>query len=337
MDLEVAEKPNKIEIKSKKIIMVPLPQFYLGVLETKKGREYAIKESSHYIYLKDVRAEDKTRQIIIAGYFFVLAILLLLYTSIRRSIYPIKELEKKVLQFGRGDFNVDCSSDREDEIGRLANSFDMSIRKLKALMDGRMLFLRNAAHELKTPLTKGMIALELPDTPKKTQTFKNVFKRLNDLVTELLNIEKITSGNMRVIKKPYSLEKIIENVEKLLFLEKGDIQKEVGDIKIRVDFDLFSLALKNLVDNGLKYGEKGSCHIVLEDRRLMVVSRGEKLSKDFKEFLEPFSKENGNKEGFGLGLFIVNYILNAHGYTLDYKAENGNNIFYFDLRGTSKF
>ena len=71
MDLEIVGRPDTIDKNTKNIIMVPLPKFYLGIFQTKQGQEYTIKESSKNIYIKDIRAEDKTKKVLIAGYFFI--------------------------------------------------------------------------------------------------------------------------------------------------------------------------------------------------------------------------------------------------------------------------
>ena len=255
--------------------------------------------------------------------------LFLFYISIFRSISPIKALEKKVKLFGEGDFGVDCSSDRKDEIGNLANSFDSSIKRLKELMDARMLFLRNAAHELKTPLTKGMIALELPDGEKKSKSLKGVFIRLNTLIGELLNIEKITSGNLKLILEEKRLIDIIFNVEALLFLEKNTLSHNIKNERVKVDWSLYSLAIKNLVDNGIKYSKNSKVTIEIKNGYFYVINQGEKLNKPLEYYLEPFSKDNTNQQGFGLGLFIVNHIFKAHNSKLRYIHENGCSKFYF--------
>ena len=96
---------------------------------------------------------------------------------------------------------------------------------------------------------------------------------------------------------------------------------------VNVDFELFSIAIKNIIDNAIKYGiEKPN--IIIKDDNLIISSSGEKLSKTLDEYKKPFNKEFENsKSGLGLGLYIVQNILKAHSLVVEYIYHNGNNIF----------
>ena len=332
LDLEITSPPKEMSKKEDSVMQVSLPKFYLDVKQEGHRQQVAVKADYGQVWLRDVRPQEKTKFIIIFGYFSMMGMLALLYLSIVRSIYPLKVLQQKIVRFGQGDFSVRCRTDRTDEIGSVANAFDTAIRKQKELMDARMLFLRNAAHELKTPLTKGMIALELPDTPKKSQVLGGVFTRLDNLVRELMDIEKLTSGNIRPNPSVHRLEDVFHHAADLLFMEPEEFDYDLDDTMVKVDYRLTALALKNLMDNGIKYGTLGEpVKIRLEGTRLEVANKGKPLSEEFAHYLEPFSKETENQQGFGLGLFIVHHIAKAQEMGFDYHHEEGWNVFTLEM------
>lgn len=332
LDLEITSPPLEMSKKEESVIQVSLPKFYLDVKQEGHRQQVAVKADYGQVWLRDVRPQEKTKFIIIIGYFSMMGLLALLYLSIVRSIYPLKVLQQKIVRFGRGDFTVRCRTDRTDEIGSVANAFDTAIRKQKELMDARMLFLRNAAHELKTPLTKGMIALELPESPKKSQVLGGVFTRLDNLVRELMDIEKLTSGNIRPNPSVHRLEDVFHHAADLLFMEPEEFDHDLDDAMVKVDYRLTALALKNLMDNGIKYGNGEPVKIRLSGTRLEVANRGNPLSREFCHYLEPFAKETENQQGFGLGLFIVHHIALAQGMSFDYRYEEGWNVFGLELK-----
>ena len=88
-----------------------------------------------------------------------------------------------------------------------------------------------------------------------------------------------------------------------------------------------SIALKNLIDNALKYAIYFPIIIKVDKNEISISNSGEKLSKEFEYYLKPFTQELIQRDGFGLGLSIVKKIIDKHNFKLIYKYENNFNIF----------
>ncbi|MGB3750671.1 MAG: ATP-binding protein, partial [Arcobacteraceae bacterium] len=90
-----------------------------------------------------------------------------------------------------------------------------------------------------------------------------------------------------------------------------------------------SMAIKNLIDNALKYKTKDKVEIVVDSRQVVVKNYGEKLTKDLEYCMGTFTQEDNtrNIKGYGLGLNIVKRVLDHHHFTLEYSYENNQNIF----------
>ena len=165
--------------------------------------------------------------------------------------------------------------------------------KLKDLINSRQLFLRAIMHELKTPIGKGRIVSEmLQDTKSKTRLI-SIFERLDLLINEFGKLEQIVSKNYTLHVKEYSLVNVVEHAADLLMLdeEKRALHVKIdieSDICVEVDFESFALALKNLMDNAIKYSKDKQVHIDVKENKLYIENRGDAKLLDIKEYEKPF-------------------------------------------------
>lgn len=105
------------------------------------------------------------------------------------------------------------------------------------------------------------------------------------------------------------------------------LKTTTSTLLVEVDFELFATALKNLLDNALKHA-RGDILVVLSEKSIKVNSLGDKLLEHRLDFTRPFNREmEGSTAGLGLGLYIVNAIVQKHGFCLTYDYEDGQNCF----------
>ena len=190
-------------------------------------------------------------------------------------------------------------------------------------------------HELKTPIAKGRIVSELIDDNKQKDRMISIFDKLNFLINDFSNIEQIVSKNYKINKFPISIDKILEKSIDMMMLENPQKKIEIENISnilIKVDLDLFALALKNLLDNGVKYSSDKKVKIIQKDNEILIISNGDKLQKPLEEYFKPYHNDTSNKNhGMGLGLYIVSEILNIHNMQLKYEHLENANIFKINL------
>ncbi len=257
----------------------------------------------------------------------VFILIILLYLWIMKSLQPLAKLKNQIQKFSQGDLEIDCKSDKEDEIAEVANEFDHAVTMIRELLHSRQLFLRAIMHELKTPIAKGrLIAEMLPDEKSKLR-MHSIFERLNLLIDEFAKIEKITSKNFELTLKPYKMTDLVEASIDLLMIENPKRLIETiieEDYEVTVDFELFTLVVKNLLDNAIKYSTDKHITIVISKQGLEIMNHGDKLEEPLAHYFEPF---HTSKKGLGLGLYIVKSILDIHHMRLDYLYKNGANWF----------
>ncbi|MCH5313007.1 MAG: HAMP domain-containing histidine kinase [Helicobacter sp.] len=250
-----------------------------------------------------------------------------------RSLMPIKILKKQIKQFAEGNFGAYHNQNAKDEIAELYNEFYKASNKIKSLNESRSLLLRSIMHELKTPITKGRIVAEMVQDSTQKQQLCSSFTRLNELINEFAKLEQINSQNYHINKQEFLLVDLMSHTEDMLLIDKSNESSPITfsspNALIKADFDLFVIALKNLLDNAIKYSTDGKVSVYVKNDRLCTSSKGEPLAYPLEDYFKPYFKnaKNPSSQGFGLGMYIIKNTLDNQGFDLSYKHENGCNIF----------
>jgi two-component system OmpR family sensor kinase len=307
--------------------------FKLRYLELNERHFVLIQTPNEKIILTSQRISSDDKNIILIVYILILLIFIFLYLSIVNKLKPLKILKQSAKEFGDENFDVNFLTSNEDEISQLANEFHKAAQKLKKLKESRNVFIRNIMHELKTPITKGNFLTQLPQTEENIESMQKVFYRLESLINEFASIEELISTKKELEKKSYFLEDIVDNAIDILMCEEDKVVKAFDNIKIDVDFTLFSIAVKNLLDNGIKYSKDKKVIVKTDASKIVFENVGLKLSYELQNYFEPFFKGNKSNlpQSFGLGLYIVKHILDAHSLELKYENKEGVNRFIIEL------
>jgi len=290
----------------KRIMVINNDHFKL-ILENKNKAKYPIK-----------------RAIIFSIVFFLI---IMLYLWIMKSLRPLSELKSKIQTFSKGNLDIECKSDKQDEIAEVANEFDHAVTMIRELLQSRQLFLRAIMHELKTPIAKGRLVSEMLDDERNKSRMHSIFERLNLLIDEFAKIEKITSRNFDLTIKTYKMSDLVEASIDLLMVENPQrlITTHIDhDYTVDVDFELYTLVLKNLLDNGIKYSTDKHITIIVDNNQLQIINKAHALNEPLENYFKPF---HTSKKGLGLGLYIVKSILDIHKMELQYDHKEGKNIF----------
>ncbi len=234
-DLRVKPLSEKKATKIKNLIETEGETVFTGGSSLGQVRVFRI-EDEHYIYvqrmqhnllLEDDRAENYYFEIAVALGVFLIAVLIILYLAVLRKLYPLKKLHKQIQRFAQGDMQTRVTYLYDDEIGKIAKSFDDAIVHINALSTSKNLFMRNVMHELKTPITKGRIVVEMMEDEASKKILVRAFERMNELISELAEIERVTTQSFEPTFEYVMLDEVIRRSQDLLMVAKDNVTVDV--------------------------------------------------------------------------------------------------------------
>lgn len=301
-----------------------------AMLQYKRAIYFYINSDAGRIMIIDNTLKPYKAWNLLSGYVSIISIIVISFMFILQRLRPLIRLFQRIVLFGEGNLNVSFKVKGSDEIAVIANELESARLKINSMLEARTLFLRNIMHELKTPIAKGTIATQMLDSQKQRDRFSSIFGRLETIVNDFAMIEEVTSLTCKQEFSSYRLVDIIDGAIDLSMVESGHVSVNVlASVKINANYRLYITAIKNMIDNAMKYSPDKHIKIVVKDDELCFESNGEKLKHPLSFYIEPFTKESPSKNSFGLGLYLVDSILKAHSQVLAYEYENGVNRFIF--------
>ena len=296
-------------------------------------------------------------------FFSVMAVLLItIITCSIMSAYqakPLRDMADAARRFGRGDFTARVTGYEKaaDEIVDLAESFNTMATSLAKVEKQRDDFIANVSHELKTPMTtiagfaEGIIDGTIPETRKKEslQIIVSETRRLSRLVRRMLDLSRLDAASEKAVtaQEQFDLTEIASQV--LISLEGKitsrnlDVDVQMPEDKLMVwgDPDSITQVCYNLMDNAAKFAVPGSAitlQIVKKDGKAYTTIKnlGATIPKDelpllFDRFHKADSSRSMDREGVGLGLYIVKTIMSNLGESIAVTSEDGVTAFTFTL------
>nr|WP_314734492.1 ArsS family sensor histidine kinase [uncultured Campylobacter sp.] len=284
------------------------------------------------LLLKDNDYQPYRYDIIKIIFSLVAIILLAAYVFVIRKLKPLRKLKRQIAKFAAGEIEeVQNVSSGNDEISEVAEAFYDAVSQIKSLNASRKLFLRNIMHELKTPITKGRLAAEMIEKSKNQERLVSVFIKLENLINEFAAVEQVTSNIALNNTKICRIDDVIDEALDIAMVDPGQVTiSKLEDVNLNADFKLLAIAAKNMIDNALKYSPNKHVNITITRESIKFINEGERLSKELRHYVEPFTKGESAQKSFGLGLYIVENIIKAHKLTLSYEYKNGLNVFSFE-------
>lgn len=284
------------------------------------------------LLLKDNDYQPYRYDIIKIIFLLVAIILLAAYVFVIRKLKPLRKLKRQIAKFAAGEIDeVQNVSSGNDEISEVAEAFYDAVSQIKNLNASRKLFLRNIMHELKTPITKGRLAAEMIEKSKNQERLVSVFIKLENLINEFAAVEQVTSNIALNNTKICRIDDVIDEALDIAMVDPGQVTiSKLEDVSLNADFKLLAIAAKNMIDNALKYSPNKHVNITITRESIKFINEGERLSKELRHYVEPFTKGESAQKSFGLGLYIVENIIKAHKLTLSYEYKNGLNVFSFE-------
>ena len=294
--------------------------------------------------------------IVTIGVFAAAMIVSLMYS--KHMAKPLDEMAAASRRFARGDFSVRVRQreDPTDEMGALIDSFNKMADSLENAEARRSEFIANISHELRTPMTtisgfaEGLLDGTIPpeDEKKYLRAISDETKRLSRLVRDMLDVSQLRNRAADPTKRiDFDLTEL--TLQTLLSFESRatkknlDVDPQLPDnhIMVHADKDAITQVIYNLLDNAVKFASPGSCitvRIYKDNGKAYVSVRdyGETIPPDdlpfiFDRFHKSDRSRSLDKDGVGLGLYLVKSIINSHDEDIAVTSRDGMTEFVFTL------
>ncbi len=244
---------------------------------------------------------------------------------------PVRKLQKAVERFGRGDLSARAGSTRRDELGQLARTFDRMAGRIETLLAAERRLLLDISHELRSPLARLGVAVELARSGENREAALNRIQkesdRLNALVGQLLQVTRAEGDPNSLRRDPMRLDELVQQL-----VEDSGIEAAAHGCAVNYahrepalvagDPELLRRAIENVIRNAIRYAPPESTVDVALARRngsavVDVRDRGpgvpeEALPRLFDAFYRVDTDRNRNSGGIGLGLSIARRAIELH-------------------------
>ncbi len=317
-------------------------------VNSSSGKKYA---AIRYLHWKSKKKHwFMLRRIFEALPFLILVSAPLCFFLGRFTARPIIEISEASRKFAAGDLSTRVATKtlyRYDEIGDLATDFNQMAQRLEDLVKGQQKLLGDISHELRSPLARLQIALEILEK-KSTEADRSMLKRidtevgcLNVLIGKLLELNRLSSGSQPLKKEKIDLGLLLGKI-----CENGRFEASVREVAVELsapenlfveaDASLIEQAIENILRNAIKYSPDNSqikvCLQAISEQNLALISisdQGEGISeKHLEKIFEPFYRCQEARDrktgGVGLGLAIARQAILAHNGQISLNnLENG--------------
>ena len=287
---------------------------------------------------------------------FILAFIASSITSARQA-KPLHEMAQAVHKFGHGEFDTRLTGyeGRRDEIGELAAAFNSMADSLSRSEARRSEFVANVSHELKTPMTTiagfadGILDGTIPPEKEREslQVISSETRRLSRLVRRMLELSRLEAADRSAAQGQFNVTevmlRVLVSLEPKVNSRQLDVDADLPDDPVMVwgDPDGITQVCYNLLDNAVKFASPGSVIGIkvaasAGKARVSVRNQGETIPKEelsmlFDRFHKTDRSRSMDRDGVGLGLYIVKSILDAHKEDITVTSEDGVTEFTFTL------
>ena len=277
-------------------------------------------------------------------------------TSLRQT-KPLKEIAETARKFGHGEYEVRVTGyeNRRDEVGELAEAFNAMADSISKSEERRSEFVANISHELKTPMTTiagfsdGILDGTIPQEKERAalQTISSETRRLSRLVRRMLDLSRLQSAENVTAQEQFDVSEVMLRV--LVSLENKinarhldvDTQLPDGAVEVWGDPDAITQVCYNLLDNAIKFSDEGSTmgiSITTKGGKAHVAVRNQgqtippdELAMIFDRFHKSDKSRSVDRDGVGLGLYIVKTLLNKRKENITVTSQDGVTEFVFTL------
>ena len=262
----------------------------------------------------------------------ILSVLGLLYYLLQRMISPLKTIQQGVKRIGTGEFDHRIHLNRKDELGELSQEINAMADDIQNMLEAKRQMLLAISHELRSPITRAKVATSLLEDNKLKTALESDLNEMEAMVSGLLEAEQLNNRHHALQLTTVDINPLITDVIRQYFPNKNiSFIKDDSLGSQSIDDARLRFTIKNLLDNALKYRKQNNDEIIITTQhgktswQIMIEDQGIGIPQQHLAHLtEPFYRVDPSRHretgGYGLGLYIIKMIIEAHQGTIDIQS-----------------
>ena len=258
----------------------------------------------------------------------ILIIIALIF--LKNQTKPLVKLAKAAERFGKGDYVNDFRASGSQEIRKAAFEFDRMAKRINRHLNQRAEMLSGISHDLRTPLTRLKLQLAMLQQKNISEQMTKDIDEMEKMLRDYLEFAKTqTQENTTKI----NLNELIISIKNKFNSDKISVKKSDKIIELKARPTALKRSFENIIQNGLTYGNKVYVDIQKGNNRSFVIFEddGPGIPEDqYKNVFKPFFRldksRSLNQSGVGLGLAIVEDIINSHGGSIQLGKSKYNGL-----------
>ena len=300
----------------------------------------AIVPDGSYIFARKVgkRFSHAHNQMLILLLVLMISVFGVAYLVLRRALRPLRLLGAGVTQISEGQLDVVVPKQSDDEFGMLTDAFNRMTKRVRDMVNSRDQLLRDVSHELRSPLTRMKVNLEMLPQSERKQSMTADVAEMESMVTALLERERIRDGRSIRIERMDLVGLVNEMVTRYQDQPPGvRVMTAPPVLHIEADVEGISTVFRNLIENAVKFSLPDSRAVELsiaelgKEAMVRVTDDGSGIpagSRDslFEPFYRPDPSRSKKTGGYGLGLSICKRIMEAHGGAINIETHDGRGV-----------
>ena len=293
--------------------------YFFNTSKFKNAVEIKIKlenEVIEFLIPKQMISASSVRLFVLWTTLPSILLILIALVFLKNQTKPLVRLAKAAEKFGKGDYVNDFRPSGAAEIRKAAYEFDRMAKRINRHLNQRSEMLSGISHDLRTPLTRLKLQLAMIEQKNISEKMSKDIDEMESMLNDYLQFAKTQTHEDTTI---INLSNLFNRIEKN-FNNKNLILINLKEVLLKGRLSALTRCFENVIQNGLTYGEKVYISLQKGGNRITINIEddgpgipGDQYKNVFKPFFRLDKSRNLNKSGVGLGLAIVEDIINSHG------------------------
>ena len=307
--------------------------YWFNTSKFKNAVEIKIRSNNEvleFLVPKEIVSASSVRLFVLWTTLPSLVLIIIALIFLKNQTKPLVKLAKAAERFGKGDYVNDFRASGSQEIRKAAFEFDRMAKRINRHLNQRAEMLSGISHDLRTPLTRLKLQLAMLKQKEISEKMSKDIDEMEKMLNDYLQFAKTQTQEHTVL---INLNNLLKSIKISFNNSNFFLNDNATTVELKGRPTALKRSFENIIQNGLSYGEKVYLNIQKGNKRVTIIIEddGPGIPEDqYKNVFKPFFRldksRSLNQSGVGLGLAIVEDIINSHGGNIQLGKSKYNGL-----------